>query len=369
MNLPEESIVAVFRQIRAINDWDTAWTWLAQSFLGEARRESGAGRESAAALARQRAALCYHSAKFLAFHDDKKRRALTSSATTIFAQAVPALMPMVSRVEPAWRSTTLPAYLARPGGGLPAPLVVLLNSSDTAKEETLLWAGPFLQRGLAVLALDWPGTGEAALSTRLTADCDDLTDGVLALARQDSLLDDSNVAVVGIGLGGALAIRAAASDRRIAAAIAITPPYDAERWLNRASPLLLEHLTGAADGPEALTELVHGFALPAVVSRVRCPTLVLGAGRDLLVPPAESLRLCSEAGELGTLIWFADGTHGLYNAVEDWTVDVAAWLGVILNVAARRSSTGVDGDAAARTTVEMAAIGRESRPLHESLPV
>jgi alpha-beta hydrolase superfamily lysophospholipase len=54
--------------------------------------------------------------------------------------------------------------------------------------------------------------------------------------------------------------------------------------------------------------------------------LVLGAGRDLIVPPAEAARYCAAAGERGTLLWYPDGSHGLYEALPDWTEDAARWL-------------------------------------------
>ena len=41
----------------------------------------------------------------------------------------------------------------------------------------LLWSDHFLERGIAVITLDWPGTGEAS-HVLLTADCDDVTDGI-----------------------------------------------------------------------------------------------------------------------------------------------------------------------------------------------
>ncbi len=354
MGLPEEAIGDALRQVRSLAGWDVAWTWTAQRFLGEARRLEGDGRAADAALARHHAALSYHAALLLAFDDAKKVRALRASATSLFAQALPVLMPTATRVEPAWRASSLPGYLLRPERGpRPAPLAVLLNGSTTAKEETLLWSRPFLRHGLAVLALDWPGTGEAAQTMPVTADCDDVTDGILALAKEDPGLDEHRVGLVGFSLGGALAVRAAGFDRRIAAVVAVTPPYDPPQWLPVANPLLIEQLAVAAGGSEALAGLAEGFSLPAVMARLRCPLLVFGAGRDLVVPPLEAQRLCAAAGNLGTLLWFPDGSHGLYEAVEHWVDDAARWLAAILaQDGARAGSTGVDLAASLRQTSE-----------------
>lgn len=363
MGLPGDALEDTLRQVRSIAGWADAWTWTAQRFLGEARRHDGADHPIEGAVARRHAALSYHAAQLLAFDDPKKLRALRASATALFAQALPVLMPAASRVDPAWRTTALPGYLVRPERGpRTAPLAVLLNGSTTAKEETLLWAGPFLRHGVAVLALDWPGTGEAIRLGGVTADCDDLTDGVVALAAADPWLDQHRVALVGFSLGGALAVRAAAFDRRIAACVAVTPPYDPARWLASASELLVAQLTALAGGAAELERLTAAFALPGIVPRLRCPLLVIGAGRDLIVPPSESLRLCAEAGDLGTLLWYPDAAHGLYEAVECWTDDAARWLSALFgDLDDEGQSTGVDTAGAARTTAEAPVVSEMPR--------
>jgi alpha-beta hydrolase superfamily lysophospholipase len=277
---------------------------------------------------------------------------------------MPILAPRMRRVEIPWRTARLPGLLARPRSvGGPAPLVVLLNGSSTAKEETIQWAAAFLERGLAVLALDWPGTGEAAQTTPLTADCDDLTEGVLGLARDDSDLDDARVSLVGISLGGALAVRAAALDRRIAAIVAVTPPYDAPRWLPAASPLLRDHLVAGTGDPALIEAAAAAFALPTHLPRLRAPLLVFGAGRDLVVPPSEALRLAAAVGETATLVWFPRAGHALYEVLPQWTGDAATWISALLRPAGD-ASTQVDPIPAGADALEEAVL--QPRPL-ESL--
>lgn len=343
MDLPDDVVEQTLRQVRSLADWDASWTRTAQGFLAEARRLGGEERPLAEASARRRAAFAYHVAQFFTADDPKKTRVLRASATALFARSLPTMLPTATRVEPVWRAGTLPGYLLRSDrGGRPTPLAVVLNGAGSAKEETLLWAEAFRQRGIAVLALDWPGTGETTPDTRLTPDCDDLTDGILALAKEDAGLNERRVAVIGIGLGGALAVRCAVSDRRIAAVVAVTPPYDAVAWLPRANPVLVDLVGALTDGTAGVTALAAGFALPDLVGRLRCPLLVCGAARDLLVPPPESVRLASAVGELATLLWFPRGGHGLFGAMEEWTADASRWLATLFTGAADASSTPVD---------------------------
>jgi alpha-beta hydrolase superfamily lysophospholipase len=331
IGLPADVTEHALRKVRSVRDWDLAWTWAAQRFLGEGRVHQRAGQKEAAALSQQHAALAYHLAGMLVLDDPRKIRALRASASSLYARSLPVLRPSVRRVETPWRTTHLPGYLAVPETlSGPAPLVVMLNGTSTSKEETLLWSDTFLERGLAVLALDWPGSGESSLHVSPTPDCDDFIDGVIAVVSSEPAIDATRIGLMGFSLGGAVAALAAANDRRVGAIVAVTPPYDPRPWFARAQPLLRRHLASIAGGEEQLTRLTSAFALPEVIGRVRCPVLVFGAGRDLIVPPEEAIRFCVAAGERGTLLWYPDGRHGLYEELADWTTEAASWLTAVL---------------------------------------
>ncbi|MFN8590153.1 MAG: alpha/beta fold hydrolase [Thermomicrobiales bacterium] len=341
MGLPHDVVRQTLRRVRRLRDWDVAWTWAAQRYLGEARTLTRTGRDDAAALAQRHAALAYHLAGLFVFDDTRKMRTLRAAASSLFTQALPLVYPNVHRVDLPWRTSTLPAFFVAPElGRAPAPLVVLLNGASTSKEELLLWSGGFLAEGLAVLALDWPGSGESMLTLPPTADCDDLLEAVVPFAMSQRAIDADRIGLVGLSLGAAVATRVAAADRRIGAVVAVTPPYDPRVWLSHAQPLLQRHLIAQAGGVERARRLAAEFALPGVVSRVRCPLLVIGAGRDLIVPPEEALRYCAEAGINGTLVWYPDGHHAVYEELPDWTRLSARWL--VAAMSGTTSSTWVD---------------------------
>jgi alpha-beta hydrolase superfamily lysophospholipase len=342
LGLPSDVTRDALRRVHCVADWVDAWTWAAQRYLGESRVYQRAGEKDASALFQRHAALAYHVAATLVFDDPRMLRALRASASSLYARSLPILHPDVRPVRLPWRTRELPGYLVLPGDmAAPVPLVVVLNGSSTSKEETLLWSDAFLQRGQAVLALDWPGSGESALTARPSPDCHDITAGIVALAEADPDLDAMRIAIVGFSLGGAIAGLAAANDRRLAAIVAVTPPYDARPWLTGAQPLLRRHLVTMAGGRERATALASAYAMPGVIERSRCPVLVIGAGRDLVVPPDEAIRYCAAAGERGTLLWYPHGTHGLYEALPEWTAEAASWIDAAL--AGTAMSTWVDG--------------------------
>jgi alpha-beta hydrolase superfamily lysophospholipase len=349
MGLPGDAVTGALRSVRSVAGWPVAWTATAQRFLSETRRPetaASADRDPHLARARQRAAFCYHAAHWLAYEDPRAIRTMRSAAVALFGRSAPVLLPDLTPVVVHWRARALPGYLRLPTAATaPLPLVVLLNGVTTSKEELCLWADAFLARGQAVLALDQPGTGEAAELGRPSVDHVDLSDALVAFAELRPELDERRIALVGISLGGAQAVLAAAQDRRIAATVAVTPPFEPARWFDYVNPIIWEQAAGFAGGGPALMLLAEEFGLAEVVRGVSAPLLVVGAGRDLVVPPAEAIGLAAAAGELGTLLWYGEGGHCLYEAMPWWTADAAAWLDAVLSpapAAVASESTRVD---------------------------
>jgi 2,6-dihydroxypseudooxynicotine hydrolase len=336
MQLPGETVHRALSEVRGLGDWMPAWNRAAQRRLGEARREDAAGRWQEAAVARRHAAMCFHAAHLITDTDARTVRTLRATSVTVFGQALPLLMPRARRLTVAWRNHQLPAYLALPADKQsgPAPLVVLLNGATTTKEEMLLWAQPFFDAGLSVLAVDWPGTGESISIRGVARDCDDITDGILASAQDDPNVDAGRVALLGFSLGGSLAVRAAALDRRIAACITVTSPYDPSEWVHAVNPIVRDQLIGIGGDDQGLEDLASAFELRDITHRVRCPLLIFGAGRDFVVPPEESLRLAAATAPQSTLVWYPTGGHGLYRYLDDWSAVAARWLSVLLAISA-----------------------------------
>ena len=327
MGIPQATINYVLGEIRGLDQWMDNWNLAAQNFLTEARGEERAGRWQEAAVARVNAAMSFHIAHLVTDSDPRILRTLRASSVTTFAQAIPRVMPGVKRVSVAWRTRSLPAYLSIPTtGNGPFPLLVLLNGATTCKEELMLWSPPLIEAGIAVMAIDWPGTGESASFTSPVADCDDLTDGVFAIAAEHPDLDPEMVAIGGVSLGGGVAIRCAVYDRRLLGAMAITPPFDPSAWWSYVNPLVRMQLVTLAVSHEDPEEVVREFDLTDLVPKLQLPLLVFGAGRDMVVPPEESVALASAAGDLATLVWYPEGGHCLYTEMDDWLRVTANWV-------------------------------------------
>ncbi len=326
------TVSAVLRRIRRLQDWPRSWVRAAHGYLVVAQQRAAAGEWRAAAEFRRAAALCYHFAHVLVWDDLARRRELYRTAARLFHATISYLDPAVRRVEIPWRNIELPGYLRIPER-TPAPLVVFLNGASTAKEEMLGWSDAFVRRGLAVLALDTPGSGEIAETMPARPGQEDIGYAILQAAERFPGIDPTRVALLGVSLRGAYAVHLAHAVPEIGAVVSVTPPFDPEAYLPALGEFVRRDVAFAVGTEtEHLEALAPALSLVNIAPRLRTPLLVVGAGNDLVVPPQESLRLFRAAGGIKHLLYFARANHVAFTHLEQWTGLAAAWLAVTLGV-------------------------------------
>jgi alpha-beta hydrolase superfamily lysophospholipase len=97
---------------------------------------------------------------------------------------------------------------------------------ESAKEEMEAYELPFLSRGIATLMVDGPGQGEAEYEHPIRGDFEIPAAAIVdwVLTRND--VDATRIGLWGVSMGGYLAPRAAAFEKRISACIVLAGPYD-----------------------------------------------------------------------------------------------------------------------------------------------
>jgi dienelactone hydrolase len=140
------------------------------------------------------------------------------------------LEPAIEPVEIPFEGTTLPGYLYRGvPSGVPSPTLVAHNGFDGGAEEMHFFgAAAAAERGFTVLTFDGPGQ-PGTLHRRGLAfrpDWENVVAPVLDFALKLPEVDRERVALLGVSMGGVLAPRAAAFERRLAAVIAWDGVYD-----------------------------------------------------------------------------------------------------------------------------------------------
>ncbi|MCS7246554.1 MAG: esterase FrsA [Thermomicrobium sp.] len=324
------TLSVTLRRIRRVQDWPRAWVRAAHSYLLAAHERALAGEHRVAAEFQRVAALCYHFGHVMVLDDMVQRRSLYAAAARLFQRAAPLLDPVVQRVEVPWRGIGLPGYLCLPERG-PAPLVVFLNGASTVKEEMVAWAEPFRRRGLAVLALDTPGSGEIADRVPAAPDQQDVGWAIVEAARDLPGIDARRIALLGVSLRGAYAVQLAHAVPEIAAVVSVTAPFDPRLYLDALGELVRRDVAFAAGVPPSeLARLAPSLALDGVAPSLRTPLLVVGAGNDLVVPSQESLRLYRAAGGPKHLLFYERANHVAFTHLEQWTTLAASWLAVML---------------------------------------
>jgi len=318
---------ATMSRISAWDDWCREWGRTARRYEQLAGTAEAAGRAITAGGAWRQAALCWHWGKFVFVDHPDQQRAAHERTVACFRRGAATLSPPAEPVRVPYRDTALAAYLRVPGPGGRYPVVIMMAGLDSVKEELQATAEYMLSRGLATIAVDGPGQGEAEYELpiepayeRVAAAVADYLDG-----RDD--IDPDRIGAFGVSLGGYYAARAAAFEPRLRAAVVLAGPYCwALDWdiLPPQTRATFQRRSGAATEAEA-RERMAALTLEHAAARITCPLLVAAGGRDRLVPPYQAERLAREAPG-AELMFDPDGSHGLTNHAFESRSKMADWL-------------------------------------------
>src|SRR5256885_56108 len=144
----------------------------------------------------------YNAERFIAPGPEKRRCA--ESAYRCWHAGIRMRHPNIEFVEVPYQGTTLPALFMKAQRS-PAPLVVIFNGMDNAKEMSVFFAGlEFARRGMHTLAIDGPGQGESLPLRGMKSRYDYEVPGAAAyeyLAQRPEV-DAKRIAVMGYSFGG-----------------------------------------------------------------------------------------------------------------------------------------------------------------------
>ena len=197
--------------------------------------------------------------------------------------------PATSRVEIPFEGTSLPAYFTNASrDGEPVPVMIMWNGLDSTKEHmyTSGWPAEMAARGISVLQVDCPGSGEALRLQGLTSrvETEEWARAIVDYleTRSDVRLD--RIGLVGWSLGGYYVPRAAAFEKRLALAVAWGANHNwgevqkkrLEREGENPVPHYWEHVLwvwGETD-LDTFIEKAGRINLNGVVEQITCPLLI-----------------------------------------------------------------------------------------------
>jgi 2,6-dihydroxypseudooxynicotine hydrolase len=199
---------------------------------------------------------------------------------------------------------------------------------DSTKEELHAYEEPFLARGIAILAIDGPGQGEAEYEIPICGDYERAARGACDWIEKRADLDASKIAMWGVSLGGYYAPRATAFEKRIKACIGISGPFEwKEIWA--ALPVLTREAfrvrSHCATEAEALANAAT-LSMKDAAPRIACPIFIVTGRQDRLVPASHAERLAKSVSGPVELLIVEDGGHNANNRPYRYRSRTADWL-------------------------------------------
>jgi dipeptidyl aminopeptidase/acylaminoacyl peptidase len=326
---------ATLARISRWADWCREWGVTAARYEQLAEAAEDAGQSQTAAGAWQRAALAWHWGKFVFVDDPVQQREAHDRAVACFRKAAPALTPPAELVAVPYGNTTLAAYLRVPAaaGLAKPPVVIMAPGLDSTKEELQATAGYFLARGLATLAVDGPGQGESEYELPIEPAYEKVATAAVDFLQDRAGLDRERIGLFGVSLGGYYAARAAAYEKRLKAVVALAGPYRFDLDWDELPPQTRAtfQVRSKAETDDAARAKAAELTLEEAAPHIEIPLLVVGGGRDPIVPAYHQERLAKEA-RTAELVLYPDGSHGVTNRAYESRSRMADWLAAKLTV-------------------------------------
>jgi dipeptidyl aminopeptidase/acylaminoacyl peptidase len=316
------------------DEWCGAWSGRAAVHEALGRTALADGYNLSAAGHLTRAALCYHFGKFMFVHRIDEMRRAHEKVVECRRLALPHLDPPGERVAIPYEGRTLYGILRKPRGLSRAAVVVMCVGLDSTKEELDVYEDIFLARGMATLAFDGPGQGEAEYELPIRGDYEAPVHAVIDFIETRADLDRDRVGIMGVSLGGYYSARASAFDKRIKACLSFSGPYswveifEGRNELSREAFRVRSHSATI----EEAREKARTLTLAAVAMRISCPIYIVAGELDRLTPPDNAERIAAEVSGPCVLSIVKGGNHVVNNRRYAYQTQAADWMAHELGV-------------------------------------
>ena len=278
-----------------------AWQAMAEKLVVLAADDEALGRNFSAGEKLQRAALYLQTAERMQAHGFEPRMRMYRQLLDCFARAQVLLKSNCTRIEIPYAHAHLAGLLVlAPGAPARSPLLVMLNGLDSTKEMIYPNAitQQLTQRGISVLYLDQPGTGEALRLHGMPAvhNTEVWASKVFDYLETREDIDPMRIGLAGVSLGGYYCPRAVAFEPRFALGAVWGANHNwgevQKRRLNREGENPVPHywnhvqwVFGAKNMDDFMAKADH-MHLNGVLDRIRVPFLVTHGEQDRQIPLA-----------------------------------------------------------------------------------
>ena len=315
-------------------DWCRAWSARAAIHEVLGRNALANRYQRSAGEHLTRAAVCYHFAKFVFVVDYEQMKAAHRKAVECRNLALPLIEPPGERVAIPYEGKHLAGNLRKPAGAVKPPVVVMCMGLDSTKEEMDSNESVFLARGMATLAFDGPGQGEAEYDYAIRGDYEVVVKAVVDCVETRRDVDASRIGLWGVSLGGYYAPRACAFEKRIKACIALSGPYEWADFFDRLPDLTRNTFQVRSKSPNEAEARKRAatLSLKDVAGNITCPLFIVAGKLDGIVPWQEGERLAAAASGPVVRCFIEDGNHVANNRAYRYRSQSADWMAQCLGV-------------------------------------
>jgi dienelactone hydrolase len=215
----------------------------------------------------------------------------------MFDKAWQMTRPPFERIQVNYEGQMLEGYFRKPNGpaGKKFPVLIAFQGADTMAEATILNGAAYISRGMAYLALDFPGQGGALRlkDLHLPPDTERIAKAMIDYLVTRPDVDANRIGMQGISMGGYGTPRAASGESRIAAALMSSGSSDLGRDLFDYYPPIQERvrwIIGARDLSDARKKLAE-YSVEGRANRIECPLLIGYSKDDRIMDPQGAFRL------------------------------------------------------------------------------
>ncbi len=241
----------------------------------------------------------------------------------------------IERVELPFEGKTVSAILHLPPSmkaGEKVPAILYIPGMDGVKEDNPMQGDPFLERGVAVLAIDGPGQGETrARGVKCTA-ANYADAGKLAcdyLVKRPEI-DANRLAIMGSSMGSYWGPRAAAAEPRFKACAVSGVCVEPGQYtiFNTASPTFkMNYMYMSGYGDEAaFDEFAKTLTLKEAAAKIACPYFIAAGEDDELCPIEFVYEFMEQIRSPKVLVVYEGEKHSIRNPrartlLVDWLKD------------------------------------------------
>ncbi|HEV8343140.1 MAG TPA: prolyl oligopeptidase family serine peptidase [Candidatus Binatia bacterium] len=332
----EGDLREISRRVQKFTDIPREFSRAAQRREELAQEADKAGHEVEAREHYYIAATFYSNAMWAVYEDGNARRiAWGERKRACYDKFIQHAGRVIERVELPYEGKTISALLHLPPrtkSGEKIPCVLYIPGMDGVKEDNPIYGDPFMEREIAVLAIDGPGQGETrARGIKCTAsnyeDAGKLACDYLVKRPE---IDANRLAIMGSSMGSYWGPRVAAAEARFKACgvsgVCVEPGQ--YTIFNTASPtfkLNYMYMSGYND-EAAFDEFAKTLTLKDVASKITCPYLVVAGEDDELCPIEFVYEFMKEIRAPKVLVVYEGEKHSIRNPrsrtlIVDWLTD------------------------------------------------